>query len=230
MANAKWHLLTGWGLALTAIVFATACTSTAPSTLSSAQRTLIEGKSVILQPWVTSKFALISLSSTIAGGLDPYTAGANAVKASKAGSMIIEQDHLTDPATVIGPALLADLASKYGMKSIQVDAPSADAAATPPLTPSANFTLSIEVPVWETMYLPTHFGHYGVMLVVNARIMDGTSAKIVREARCLIRPRNALDAPTFTELMENDGSRLRVEVDYANQACVESLKHSLLGE
>jgi hypothetical protein len=86
--------------------------------LTSTQRAAIEGKSILLQQPVPSQFALISSSSTVAGALDPFTAGANAGKSSKAGNTIVEQDHLVDPATIIGPALLAEFVSMYGMKSI----------------------------------------------------------------------------------------------------------------
>jgi hypothetical protein len=94
----------------------------------------------------------------------------------------------------------------------------------------ADFVLSVEVPVWSTMYLPSRLSHYGIMLVAKAKIVEGATGKSLREARCIIRPRNQPDAPTFTELMENNGVRLRTEVDYATGACVEVLKHSLVGE
>jgi hypothetical protein len=230
MANGNWHKVSVCGLALSGAVLAAACTSTAPSRLSSTQRAAIEGKYVLLQQPASSQFALISSSSTIAGALDPFTAGANSVKASKAGNTIVEQDHLVDPATVIGPALLAELVSTYGMKPIQGNGlPATSSRSTTPPT-GADFVLSVEVSSWSTMYLLTSLSHYGVMLAARGKIVDGATAKVLREGRCIIRPRDQSDAPTFTELMENDGVRLRAEVDYATQACVEALKHSVVGE
>jgi hypothetical protein len=228
MANSKW--VTVCGLALSGAVLTAACTSTAPSRLTSTQRAAIAGKSLLLQQPASSQFALISLSSTVAGSLDPFTAGANAGKASKAGNTIVEQDHLVDPETVIGPALMADLVATYEMKSIQGNGPAAKSIGSPTPPAGADFVLSVEVSSWSTMYLPTRLSHYGVMLVAKAKIADGATARIVRQARCIVRPRDPPDAPTFTELMENNGVRLRAEVDYATQACVEDLKHSLVGE
>jgi hypothetical protein len=191
---------------------------------------MISGKSLLLRQLEPSQFALISLSSTVAGSLDPFTAGVNAGKASKAGAAIVEQDHLVDPETVIGLALVADLVATYEMKSIQGNGSAAKSTVSTAPPTGADFVLSVEVSSWSTMYLPTHLSHYGVMLVAKAKIADGMTAKIVREARCIVRPRDQPDAPTFTELMENNGVRLRAEVDYATQACAEDLKHSLVGE
>jgi hypothetical protein len=170
------------------------------------------------------------MSSTLAGAVDPFTAGVNSVKAANAGTAIVEQDHLVDPATIIGPALLAELASAYGMKPMQGSALPATSpgSTTPP--PGSDFVLSVEVSPWTTMYLLTRPSHYGITLVARAKLAGGATATVLREARCIIRPRDQPDAPTFTELMENNGVRLRAEVDYATQACVEELKHSLVGE
>jgi hypothetical protein len=230
MANGNWHKVTVCGLALSGAVLTAACTSTAPSRLSSRQRTAIEGKSILLRQPASSQFALISSSATIAGALDPFTAGANSGKASKAGNAIVEQDHLVDPAAVIGPALLAELVSTYGMKPIQSDGLPTTSLRSTTSPPGADFVLSVEISSWSTMYLLTRLSHYGVMLTAKAKIVDGATANVLREARCFIRPRDQSDAPTFTELMENDGARLRAEVDYATKACVEALKHSLVGE
>jgi hypothetical protein len=227
MANCRWPnvcVLTLSGAVLTA-----SCTSTAPSRLTSTQRAAIEGKSILLQQPVPSQFALISSSSTVAGALDPFTAGANAGKSSKAGNTIVEQDHLVDPATIIGPALLAEFVSMYGMKSIAGTGLPTTSGSTSPHG-DADFVLSVEVSSWSTMYLLSNLSHYGVMLVAKAKLVDGANAHVLREARCFIRPRNQSDAPTFTELMENDGIRLRVEADFATQACVEALKASLVGD
>ncbi len=228
MANCRWPKLIVCMLTLSGTFLAGSCTSTAPSRLTSTQRAAIEGKSILVQQPAPSQFALISSSSTVAGALDPIAAGANAGKASKAGNAIVEQDHLVDPATVIGPALLAEFVSRYGMKSISGTGLPATAGSTSPHG-GADYVLSVEVSSWSTMYLLSSLNHYGVMLVAKAKLVDGANAHVQREARCFIRPRNQANAPTFIELMENDGIRLRVEADFATQACVEALKASLVG-
>jgi hypothetical protein len=218
------------GVVLMVAILAGACTSTAPLKLSPQQRSKIQGRSVVVKQVLPSRFGLISSSAEIAGALDLIAAGANAAKGKSAGDAIVEQDHLVDPVTVIAPALLAEMESVYGVKVIQDSAmtdASLGSAKPPPGTP---LMLSVEASSWSTLYLLTRLSHYGIMLEVNAKIIDGVPAKTLREARCIIRPRNQPDAPTFTQLMENDGARLRVEVDYATQACIEDLKQSLIGK
>jgi hypothetical protein len=185
----------------------------------------------------------------LAGALDPFMAGVNAAKAEKAGRTIVSEDHLVDPATVIAPALLAELESKYGMKATQGEVLGDGSVGS--AVARADFVLEVEVRGWGTMYFPTNLNRYGVMLMVTAKIVDTApavpaetattaltgvtaaaeaSAASLREANCIIRPRNQPNPPTFTELMENDGVRLRIEAEYATQACLKDLKHSLVGD
>jgi hypothetical protein len=229
MGHGSWDKVIVRSGALTAALVMAACTSTAPSRLSSRQVTAIEGKSVARQRGSPTHFSLVSSSSTLASAVNPFGAGANAAKAQKAGDMIVEQDGLIDPVTVIGPALLADLEKKYGMKDTAMELPARTAGSTKS-SAGADFVLWVEVPVWTTMYLPMNLTHYGVMLVARAKLVDSVTAKPLREARCIIRPRSQPEAPTFTELMENNGVRLRVEVDYATQACIQALRQSLVGQ
>lgn len=229
MGHDTWHRVIVLSGMLSATLAIAACTSTAPSKLSSQEVAAIEDKSVAFQQGPPAHFSLVSSSSTLAGALNPFVAGVNAGKAQKAGDMIVEQDGLPDPTNVIGAALLADLEKRYGMKDPAMGLPAHTVESTNPST-GADFVLSVEVPVWTTMYLPMNLTRYGVMLVAHAKVVSSATTKPLREARCIIRPRSQPDAPTFTELMENNGARLRVEVDYATQACIQALSQSLVGQ
>lgn len=207
-------------LCMAGVLLATACASTPASRLSEAERSALAGRSVVFEQKTPVHFSLVSSSGTVlAGLLGPFSAGIYAAKAGHAGDMLVKRDSLTDPSTVIAPALLSDLQQWYAMT-----APSSEGSA-----PIADYALSIDVTNWSTMYLPGRMSQYGVMLVVNAQIKSVKTLRTFRSAKCVIRPRNAPDAPTLAELLENDGARLRVEIDYANHACLDALGQSLLG-
>ena len=231
MASPGWDRLT-LGLILGGAISAASCTSTAPSRLSPQELAALQGKSIAVQELPSAHFALMSSSSSIVAGtlLGPLGAGINAVKAEKAGDLIVEQDHLVDPVTVIAPALLADLGTTYAMKAAQLNRVASTNPGSAVAYTGADFVLSVEVPVWTTMYLPGHVDRYGVMLVARAKIVDAVSKKSLREARCVIRPRERPDAPTFNELTDNNGLRLRAELEYATHACIDAMRHSLIGE
>ncbi len=222
MTNERgWGTAIVRGFALTGALLTTACMSTAPSKLPPQLASAMEGKSIAIQPLRPTDFALVSSSAVLAGALNPMVAGANAAKGQRAGEAIVEQDHLADPAAAIAQALLSDLQKAYGMKEPVL---AGEGASAP------DFLMSVEVSTWSTLYLPTHLSRYGVMLMAKATLAESKTGKTLREARCVIRPRNVPDAPTFTELLENDGARLRAESDYATGACIEALKHSLAGD
>jgi hypothetical protein len=216
----RHHPIAWVGSAIATLTLAAGCTSTPASKLSSKEQSALEGKSVVLDQKPTTHFLVNASSAVLSVALDPFMAGKFNAEGGAAGDRLVKQDRLTDPATVIGPGLLADLQSQYHMKVI----------AGPPSNGDARYVLSEEVTVWNAMYLPFRLSHYGVMLVVNADVTDRATKRKLRGAQCIIRPRDQPDAPTLTELLENDGARLRVEVDYASGACLETMKHSLLGE
>src|ERR1700761_1216814 len=190
------------------LALATGCTSTSATKLSPKEEAALQGGSVALHQLPTAHFRVNASSAVVVAALDPFKAGEINVEAGEAGVRLAKQDRLIDPATVIGPGLLADLQSQHHMEIV---------AGAPPAA-AAKYALSVEVTVWNVMYLLFRPGHYGIMLVVNADITDSKTKKKLRGAQCIIRPRDQPDAPTLQELLENDGPRLRTEVDYASGA------------
>jgi hypothetical protein len=80
------------------------------------------------------------------------------------------------------------------------------------------------------LYTPMHLTRYDVWYSATAKLVDTKSGRRTREATRIHRPTYSPDAPTYDEMLENSGQRLVSALKTAQEMCLESFRHSLIGE
>ena len=59
------------------------------------------------------------------------------------------------------------------------------------------------------------FKHYDVWYYAKARLIDGRTGSVIRQAKCARKPEKTANSPTIDELLADDGAKLRAAVEAA---------------
>jgi hypothetical protein len=178
-------------------------------------------RSIVFRPETSEDFQMIGSSATIGAALSgPAIYGNGVQSAREANKQLNASDYLVDPVTVIGPALLADLVSVYHMRVMNHE----ESAAV------SDYVLSVKVTGWGALYQLPNMSRYGGTIQAKAWITETAGKNSFREAKCFVRPHTRPDSPNLGELLQNNGGRLRAEIDAATHECIGLLRGSLLGE
>jgi hypothetical protein len=219
--------------AVIALAMVTACVSTKPVSRPIGAEAPLEGKSVVLVEAASPDFGVVSSSNQIVGGLFPLIAGNNARAIRDAGNQVRADDHIEDPARAIGRALLEELVGTYHLKvadSRGIPVVSQEPQQLAKQYPDTDLIMAVITGQWGMLYTPTHLTRYDVWYSATAKLVDTQSGKRIREATCIHRPRYSPDAPTYEEMLENSGQRLVSAMKAAQEMCLESFRHSLIGD
>jgi hypothetical protein len=221
-----------FGAAL-ALMMLTACVSTKPASRPIGAGASLEGKSVVLVMAASPDFGVVSSGNQIVAGLFPAIAGRNAHAIRDAGNGVRADDHIEDPARAIGHALLAELAGTYHLKVADSHGIFAIAQEPQQLAkqyPDTDLIMAVITSQWGMLYTPMHLTRYDVRYSATAKLVDAKSGRLIREATCIHRPKYSPNAPTYDEMLENSGQRLVSALKAAQEMCLESFRHSLLGD
>jgi hypothetical protein len=214
------------------MMMTTACVSTKPSSRPIGAEASLEGRSVVLVEGASPDFGLVSISAELTAGLFPLTAARTAHTLREAGHAVIANDHIDDPARAIGRALLEELAEAYHLKvadSHGILAITQEPQLLAKQYPESDLILSVVTTQWGVLYTPMHPTRYDVWYSATAKLVETKKGTLIREATCIHRPQYSPDAPTYDEMLENSGERLISALKAAQEICLESFRHSLIG-
>jgi hypothetical protein len=211
----------------------TACVSTKPACCPIGAEASLEGRSVVLVEAASPDFGVVSSGNQIVGGLFPIIAGNNARAIRDAGNQVRADDHIEDPARAIGHALLADLAGTYHLKVADSHGNLAIAQEPQKLAkqyPDTDLIMAVVTTQWGMLYTPMRLTRYDFWYSATAKLVETKKGRLIREVTCIHRPHYSPDAPSYDEILENSGQRLVSALKAAQEMCLESFRHSLIGD
>ena len=143
-----------------------------------------------------------------------------------AGRQLTAEDQIEDPAVSLGDALLSGIVDTYKLRSLN---------STPVIVsdekqledyrkrnqPDLIFEFYTEA--WRTFYF-LDFKHYDVWYYAKARLIDGRTGAVVRQAKCAHKPVKTSASPTLDELVAEHGAKLRVAVEGAKELCLATVR------
>ncbi len=148
----------------------------------------------------------------------------------EAGDKIVKEDGIEDPAVRIGEELLQALASGYAMRIVG-NAEVATTAEVPKLAqlyPMADLVLDVQTVSWSFVYFPTNWTHYRVVYNVQLHLIDTKRSALLADGHCERVPAETRDAPTYDQLLEDHGARLKQELKAAAEHCIGELGSRIL--
>lgn len=135
-------------------------------------------------------------------------------------------DQIDDPAPRLGSELLGDLVYTY---NLQVPSSS-------PVTVSGDRELEdfrqrahpdlifeFYTYEWRTFYF-LDLEHYDIWYYGKARLIDGRTGAVMRQAKCAHKPIKTESSPTIEGLVADHGAKLRAAVDAAKELCLATLR------
>ncbi len=148
----------------------------------------------------------------------------------EAGDKIVKEDGIEDPAVRIGEDLLQAIAASNGMRIVSNDeiAVTAEVSKLAKQYPMADLVLDVETVSWSFVYFPTNWTHYRVVYNVQLHLIDTKRATLLADGHCAHVPSETRDAPTYEQLLEDHGARLKQELAAAADQCIGELRSKVL--
>ncbi|MFZ6801821.1 hypothetical protein [Undibacterium sp. Di24W] len=146
------------------------------------------------------------------------------------GNQLIEKYKVGDPALIVSNDLATALENRLGVKRITtpLSATDDDVSKIAALaSPSSQYVLDVKTFLWSMNYFATDWTHYRIFFTARARLINANTKAVVAEGFCKHIPESNTNAPTYDELMANDGARLKLEQKNAANSCVDTLQNEM---
>ena len=148
------------------------------------------------------------------------------------GDKLVKDINLENPAPAMEASLKAYLTSKTGLNAGTDLDYSAKDAKKPKKLPlgEADYVLDVTTKLWGVNYFPTNWVNYQTYYTGDITLFDGTTGDIVAQNVCQYKyPETAAESPSYTELVSNNGTLLKANVQRLADRCVEDFKTKALG-
>ena len=143
-----------------------------------------------------------------------------------AGRQVVTDDQIEDPAVALGASLLADVAGAYRLQVLDGNAVIVrDDTQLEAFRKQNHVDLILEfhTEAWRTYYF-LDFKHYDVGYYAKARLIDGRTGSVIRQAKCAHKPDKTANSPTIEELLADNGVKLRTALEAAKQLCLATVR------
>jgi hypothetical protein len=115
------------------------------------------------------------------------------------------------------PVVIADphqmLQTKAGTLSIKAE--------------GAHYVVDVDSPGMNLIYFSLDWGHFDLMYIQNARVVDTTDNRVVANAKCFLKPKKTPEARTHGELMADHAAGLKLLIKAKAQQCAAIMKTQL---
>ena len=198
------------------------CVSTATIPVSQKTATDMRGQPVAPVARKTPDFAAMTPGKAMFGLI-----GAGLMISE--GNKIVADNKVADPAANIATELSSMLAQKHGASSsaASVTVDSDDVAKIAQSAPGARFIVDVQTVNWSLLYFPTNWARYRVLYTAKARIVDTQAKSVVAESFCKHIPEDASQAPSYDDLLANEGALLKTHLAQGAKSCLDQLKAAL---
>jgi len=140
--------------------------------------------------------------------------------------------HIVDPALAITQELIATLELRHGIKPAGGALLVADGVKASDIAYAsrgrARYMLDVETTEWGLSTFSTDWFHYQLHYQAKARLIDVASGKVVASGVCKDVPDDKENAPNFDQLMINNAALLKEKLEAAANACLATLRASML--
>ncbi len=148
------------------------------------------------------------------------------------GKKLVKEMQLVDPASTIKTALSQSLAEHYVMDDItvipQIKDYENDPKAVSAMAGNHGFVLDVRTFGWGTMYYPFKT-QYKVNYIAQARLINARQGRLISAESCTINDKYSKQAPTYDQLMANNGALLKTKLNQAAQECIRQFNAKMVG-
>ena len=210
--------------ALTALAIAPAAQAAKPKPISEANTTAMSGQTIVVTQRELPDFAAMTSSKAQLGM-------AGAFMMIGVGNGIVRDNHIEDPAVIMGADLAQALATARGATVIETPVavkgnnPKEIAAAAG----EAKYVLDVSTFSWGYLYQSFDWAHYNVLYVAKLRVIDTATKAVIAEGQCKWKPAKDAKLPTGEELLANEAAEVKAQLGQAREACTAEFKRDVLG-
>lgn len=189
----------------------------------------IDGRSITLVRRPDPGFVYVTSGGAAAGAfaaLGPLHDMRPGHEMEDAGRQLSAGDQIDDPAISLSTVLLSGLVSTYKLQSLSPEAVTlSDDKQLDVYRKQNQVDLIFEfyTEAWRTFYF-LDFKHYDVWYYGKARLIDGRTGSVIRQAKCAHKPVKTSASPTLDELLANHGEKLRAAVEAAKELCLATVR------
>jgi len=151
--------------------------------------------------------------------------------AIREGNSIISTNNVEDPADAIAIGLAKELEIAHGVNlitpptNVNTDDPAQIALS---VKNAARYVIDAQTIQWDFIYFPTDWTRYRVIYRAKARLIDIQTKNVIAEGFCRHTPKDNVNAPTYEELIANQASWLKSQLNLITQECINSMKMQML--
>jgi hypothetical protein len=180
-----------------------------------------KGARIAIMERDTPAFAANRTASLLLGSAPPPAV------AAAAGSALIRDNHVEDPAHRIRETLLGHLRQKLGLVPVagpgKAEGDRGDPHQGDRAPAGADLLLDVQTTRWDYRFLPRNWLHYKVTYAAIVRIIDVRRSKVLMAFTC--ERQSPLErAPTHDELLANQAARLKQELASSAERCATALR------
>jgi hypothetical protein len=211
-------------LALVIAVSATGCATVQKVSLDTGSSAALKGQTLVQTTRSKPDFAAMSATKAALGMF-------GAVAAVSEGNTLVNTNQVADPALAISATLARHLQS---VREVQLVEPAVLVDSTDPATIAAaakgkaRYVLDVQTTNWMFSHFPTDWTHYRVIHSAQARLIDVESKTLLAQGTCSFMPEFSDSAPTYDDLVNNQASGLKQQMQLAVDNCVKKLKAETL--
>jgi hypothetical protein len=156
-----------------------------------------------------------------------------AIAAISSGQEIIDKNQIQDPTNDMAHEIAAAFAAAHGARVADTpipDDPSLFRTSAKKLTEQANgarYVVDIDAPAMELLYFPFDWNHRDLMFFTVVKIVDTSTNKVVANARCLVKTKNAPDLMSHDQLLADGAAGLKQLIARKSATCLAELRSRL---
>ena len=182
------------------------------------------GQTIVLTERALPDFAAMTPAKAQAGI-------AGAFMMTGVGNGIVRDNHIEDPAVLMGADLVQALAAARG--ATVVEAPVAVKGQSPKdiavAAGEAKYVLDVATIYWGYLYQSFDWEHYNVLYTARLKLIDATSKTVIAEGFCKWKPAKDARLPNAEELLANEAAEVKAQLAQARAACTAEFKRDALG-
>jgi len=199
------------------------CTTIRKQTLDANNAAALKDQTIAVTTYPKPDFAAMTPVKAALGLIGAFAAISD-------GNQLVEKYKVGDPALMVSNDLATALSNRLGVKRIATPLSATDDDVTKIAalaSPSSPYILDVKTFVWSMNYFATDWTHYRILYTARARLINTNTKTVVAEGFCKHIPESNTNAPTYDELMANDGARLKLEQKNAANSCVDTLQNEM---
>ncbi len=187
--------------------------------ISDADATAMRGKTVAITLHERPDFTAMAPGKVMTGLIGAFSMTAT-------GNKLVSSNNVQDPARILREQLANALRDTYGalpqaVDDVETKSTRADELAK--LHPQSDYILSVKTLGWSYAYFPTAFNRYWTHYLVETRLVDSRSGRLVSKGVCATHTRPNPIRPSIEQLHANQAQLLKDMLDASAWFCAREI-------